>query len=49
MENKELRLPNIGFDMPITDLIMDLEKMRYKIIERSRTNLLLFFFSFIAA
>lgn len=28
-----LRLPRIDFDMPITDLIMDLEKMRYKIIE----------------
>ena len=41
MENKELRLPNIGFDMPITDLIMDLEKMRYKIIE-SDTHPLVF-------
>lgn len=33
MKEIELRLPNIGFDMPITDLIMDLEKMRYKILE----------------
>ena len=31
-ESKEikLRLPNIGFDMPITDAIMELEKLRYK-------------------
>ena len=28
--NIELRIPKIGFDMPITDLIMDLEKLRYK-------------------
>lgn len=41
MEKNELRLPNIGFDMPITDLIMDLEKMRYKIIE-SDTHPLVF-------
>ena len=41
MENSELRLPNIGFDMPITDLIMELEKMRYKIIE-SDTHPLVF-------
>lgn len=26
----KLRLPNIGFDMPITDAIMELEKLRYK-------------------
>ena len=36
-----MRLPNIGFDMPITDLIMELEKMRYKIIE-SDTHPLVF-------
>lgn len=41
MENNILRLPNIGFDMPITDLIMELEKMRYKIIE-SDTHPLVF-------
>lgn len=41
MENNRLRLPNIGFDMPITDLIMELEKMRYKIIE-SDTHPLVF-------
>lgn len=41
MKNNELRLPNIGFDMPITDLIMNLEKMRYKIIE-SDTHPLVF-------
>lgn len=41
MKNNLLRLPNIGFDMPITDLIMDLEKMRYKIIE-SDTHPLVF-------
>lgn len=33
MKEIKLRLPAIGFDMPITDLIMELEKMRYKIIE----------------
>lgn len=33
MKEMKLRLPAIGFDMPITDLIMELEKMRYKIIE----------------
>ena len=26
----KLRLPNIGFDMPITDAIMELEMLRYK-------------------
>ena len=39
MENNELRLPKIGFEMPITDLIMDLEKMRYKIIESDTHHL----------
>lgn len=29
----ELKLPQIGFDMPITDLIMELEKLRYKVLE----------------
>lgn len=33
MKKQELRLPNIDFDMPITDLIMELEKMRYQILE----------------
>lgn len=28
-----LRLPHIGFDMPITDLIMELEMLRYKVLE----------------
>lgn len=41
MESNKLRLPNISFDMPITDLIMNLEKMRYKIIE-SDTHPLVF-------
>ena len=27
---KQLTLPKISFDMPITDLIMELEKLRYK-------------------
>lgn len=40
MENK-LRLPKISFDMPITDLIMKLEMLRYKIIE-SDTHPLVF-------
>ena len=39
METDELRLPKIGFEMPITDLIMDLEKMRYKIIESDTHHL----------
>lgn len=29
----DLRLPRIDFDMPITDLIMELEKLRYKVLE----------------
>lgn len=41
MAGNILKLPNIGFDMPITDLIMELEKMRYKIIE-SDTHPLVF-------
>ena len=34
-ENRDikLRLPQIGFDMPITDLIMELEKLRYKVLQ----------------
>lgn len=30
MKEMELRLPKIEFDMPITDLIMELEQLRYK-------------------
>ena len=30
IKEMSLRLPNIGFDMPITDAIMELEKLRYK-------------------
>lgn len=32
MEDKEteLRMPQIGFEMPVTDLIMELEQLRYK-------------------
>lgn len=30
MENTTLHLPKIEFDMPITDLIMELEQLRYK-------------------
>lgn len=29
----ELRLPHIGFDMPITDMILELEKLRYKVLQ----------------
>ena len=36
-----LKLPQIGFDMPITDLIMELEKMRYMIL-KSDTHPLVF-------
>lgn len=41
MEEVKLRLPQIGFDMPITDLIMELEKMRYMIL-KSDTHPLVF-------
>ena len=41
MEEMLLKLPQIGFDMPITDLIMELEKMRYMIL-RSDTHPLVF-------
>ena len=37
----ELRIPHIGFDMPITDLIMELEKLRYKTL-RGTTHPLVF-------
>lgn len=37
----KLRLPQIGFDMPITDLIMELEKLRYKVL-RGTTHPLVF-------
>ena len=30
IKEMSLRLPNIGFDMPITDAIIELEKLRYK-------------------
>ena len=36
-----LKLPQIDFDMPITDLIMELEKMRYMIL-KSDTHPLVF-------
>ena len=26
-------MPSVGFDMPITDLVLELEKLRYKILE----------------
>lgn len=41
MDELTLRLPQIGFDMPITDLIMELEKMRYMIL-KSDTHQLVF-------
>lgn len=37
----ELRLPQIGFDMPITDMILELEKLRYKVL-RGTTHPLVF-------
>ncbi len=41
MEEISLKMPQIGFDMPITDLIMELEKMRYMIL-KSDTHPLVF-------
>lgn len=43
MNDKEMKLeiPKIGFDMPITDLIMELEKLRYKQL-RGSTHPLVF-------
>ena len=38
----ELRLPKITFEMPITDSIMELEKLRYKIL-RGTTHPHVFF------
>lgn len=37
----KLRLPEIGFDMPITDLIMELERLRYTIL-RGTTHPMVF-------
>ena len=37
--NSSLRLPQIGFDMPITDLIMELEKLRYKVFQGTTHSL----------
>lgn len=41
MDTQELRLPRIGFDMPITDMILELEKLRYKVL-RGTTHPLVF-------
>ena len=41
MDTQKLRLPQIGFDMPITDMILELEKLRYKIL-RGTTHPLVF-------
>ena len=32
VDRNALRLPAVGFDMPITDLIMELEQLRYKLL-----------------
>ena len=37
----KLQIPKISFDMPITDLIMELEKLRYKDLS-GMTNPLIF-------
>lgn len=37
----KLHLPQIGFDMPITDMILELEKLRYKVL-RGTTHPLVF-------
>ena len=31
--NQKIMMPSVGFDMPITDLVLELEKLRYKILE----------------
>ena len=33
MCNQKIMMPSVGFDMPITDLVLELEKLRYKILE----------------
>ena len=33
MSKQKLKLPDIDFNMPITDLVIELEKLRYKILE----------------
>lgn len=33
MNKQKIQIPNIGFNMPITDLVIELEKLRYKILE----------------
>lgn len=38
---QELKLPKIDFDMPITDMILELEKLRYKVL-RGTTHPLVF-------
>ena len=30
---QKIRIPDIGFDMPITDLVLELEQLRYKVLE----------------
>ena len=40
--NTQLRLPDIGFDMPITDVIFELEKLRYKSLYGSTPPLIFF-------
>lgn len=33
MIEQKIKIPDIGFDMPITDLVLELEKLRYKVLE----------------
>ena len=33
MYEQKIKMPDIGFDMPITDLVLELEKLRYKVLE----------------
>ena len=33
MMEQKIIMPEIGFDMPITDLVLELEKLRYKVLE----------------
>lgn len=41
MATQKIRLPQIEFDMPITDMILELEKLRYKVL-RGTTHPLVF-------
>ena len=41
MMEQKIIMPEIGFDMPITDLVLELEKLRYKVLEGTTHPLVL--------